>query len=398
MPESGPFSRSVDCRLAARGARVVDGRLLRAARPYRPRPRASGRGGGRGGRGSGDHRASSSQKAMPLEIRVIGTAEPHPTVVGPRADHRRADLGQLQGRRRRRRRARCCSRSIAGRSKRRCSRRRPTSQRDTAQAANAQAQAAALPGPGRSAASRRASRSTRRGPTPRRSRRRVGADRAAVENAKVQLQYATITRADLRPHRRADGARGQPRARQRHDAARDHQPDHADLRLVRRSRSAAARAEALHGAAARCSVEARAAQRRRAAVGRHASPSSTTRSIRRPARSRSRARSRTPIGGSGPASSSTSSVTLTTDPTRDRRADGGGADRPAGPVRVRRQAGPDGRAARRSTVARARGDETVIKDGLQGRRDGRHRRPAAARAGQPRQRQAGADGRPKAAP
>ena len=39
------------------------------------------------------------------------------------------------------------------------------------------------------------------------------------------------------------------------------------------------------------------------------------------------------------------------------------------------------------TVARTRGDETVIKQGLTAGRDGRHRRPAAARAGQPRQRQ-----------
>ena len=67
--------------------------------------------------------ARRRRKSMPLEISVIGTVEAVLDRRGARADHRRADVGQLQGRRRRRRRARCSSRSIAGRSKRRCSRR-----------------------------------------------------------------------------------------------------------------------------------------------------------------------------------------------------------------------------------------------------------------------------------
>ena len=45
------------------------------------------------------------------------------------------------------------------------------------------------------------------------------------------------------------------------------------------------------------------------------------------------------------------------------------------------------------TVARTRGDETVIEDGLSAGRNRRHRRSAAARAGQPRQHQVGAGGR-----
>ena len=150
----------------------------------------------------------------------------------------------------------------------------------------------ALPGSRRSAASRRASRSTRRRrdaaalEATRRRRPRGGREREGP--AAVRDDH----RADRRPHRRADGARRQPRARQRHDAARRHQPGHADLRLVRDSRSAAAGAEALHGAghaaASRRSRPTTTARRRSAA-----SRSSTTRSIRRPARSRSRARSRT---------------------------------------------------------------------------------------------------------
>ena len=43
----------------------------------------------------------------------------------------------------------------------------------------------------------------------------VGADRAAIENASVQLAVRHDQRADLRPHRRADGPSGQSRARQR---------------------------------------------------------------------------------------------------------------------------------------------------------------------------------------
>ena len=55
--------------------------------------------------------------------------------------------------------------------------------------------------------------------------------------------------ANRRTDGRAHGPRGQPRARQRSDGARRHQSGQPDLRLVRRSRGAAARAAALHGAA-----------------------------------------------------------------------------------------------------------------------------------------------------
>ena len=78
----------------------------------------------------------------------------------------------------------------------------------------------------------------------------VGADTAAVENAKVQLQYRDHPRAHRRPHRRAHGACRQSRARQRSDAARRHQSGEPDLRVVRHSRSVAARPAPLHGACA----------------------------------------------------------------------------------------------------------------------------------------------------
>ena len=134
-------------------------------------------------------------------------------------------------------------------------------------------------------------------------------------------------------------------------------------------------------------VDARRAQRRPARRRSGASRSSTTRSTRRPARSRSRARSRTTIAASGRDSSSTSSVTLTTDPTRDRRAD----RRPCRPASRASTCSSSSRTRRwscaRSTVARADGTETVIKRGAEAGRNGRDRRPAAARPGQPRQHQ-----------
>ena len=78
-----------------------------------------------------------------------------------------------------------------------------TLQRDTAQAGPGEIDRRALPGSAEPRASRRRNRPISRARPPRRSRRRSQSDRAAVENAKVQLQYATITRADFRPHRRA---------------------------------------------------------------------------------------------------------------------------------------------------------------------------------------------------
>ena len=150
-----------------------------------------------GARGGGARRRSGRHRESRTEIDAAGPhRDRHGGGVierrGPRADHRLADVGQFQGRRRRRRRARSCSRWTGGRSRGRCSRRRPRS------------------------------RATWRRP-PRRNRPRRGyqdlqsrgiatkeqadqsrttaaaldatleSDRAAVENAKVQLQYATIT-------------------------------------------------------------------------------------------------------------------------------------------------------------------------------------------------------------
>ncbi len=84
--------------------------------------------------------------------------------------------------------------------------------------------------------------------------------------------------ADLRPHRRADGERRQPRARQRSDAARHDQPGHADLRVVRVPRAAAARSAPLHGA--RRAAASKRGRRAATITSRSArSPSSTTPSI-----------------------------------------------------------------------------------------------------------------------
>ena len=110
---------------------------------------------------------------------------------GPPADHRRADVGRLQGRRRRHRRAKSSSRSTSGRSSRRCSRRRPTSRvtRRRRPTPDRAPRAIRICSP---AGSRRRSRPISRARRPKRSTPPSQADRAAVENAKVQLQYATI--------------------------------------------------------------------------------------------------------------------------------------------------------------------------------------------------------------
>ena len=75
----------------------------------------------------------------------------------------------------------------------------------------------------------------------------MAADGAALENAKVQLQYATIRAPISRPDGRADGQRRKPGARQRSDAARDHQSGDANLRVVRVSRGVAPGAASLYG-------------------------------------------------------------------------------------------------------------------------------------------------------
>ena len=67
-----------------------------------------------------------------------------------------------------------------------------TLERDTAQAAQRQGDRASATSSSSSAASSRASSATTRAPASPRSKPRWPSDRAAVENAKVQLQYATI--------------------------------------------------------------------------------------------------------------------------------------------------------------------------------------------------------------
>ena len=226
-------------------------------------------------------------------------------------------------------------RSIAGRSKRRSQQAQANLERDLAQAANAALQAKRFERARRSAASRRASRwtpsTTHGGRAERHGRRR----QAAVENAKVQLQYATITAPICRPHRRADGARGQSGARQRPDAARHDQPGRADLGRVRDSRGAAAGAEDATWPAASLRVTAtppndeRRAGRRTHRVRRQRGrsehrhdrikgtfPNTDRPALARPVRQRRRDADDGPEG--------------------DRRAVGRRAGRPAGDLRVRR--------------------------------------------------------------
>ena len=193
-------------------------------------PAAGGRGGGRGGPQPAVPVtvAPVVAKAMPIDIRVIGTTEAFSTVADPRADHRRAHLRQFQGRRRRE----------EGPGPLHA---RPPSARSGAPAGTGQPYArsgaarqraragGALP---RSARARhrhpRAGRSDygerRRRPTPasartaRRSRTR-----------RFSLQYATIAAPIAGRTGALHGARGQSGARERHDAARRHQPGRTDL-------------------------------------------------------------------------------------------------------------------------------------------------------------------------
>ena len=296
-------------------------------------------------------------------IRVIGTAERrirpspvHAQITGELTD------GQFQGRRRRHGRARCSSRWIAGRSKRRCSRRRPTSTATSRRRRTRESQAQryqdlaergiATTRAGRHVAERGATRSTRPSrPTAPRSR---------------TPRSSCSTR---RSPRRCTGRTG---ALMVHEGNLVRANDTTPLVVINQvapiyvsfaiPEVAAAGAEALHGAAARCASQARAAQRARPPRRRARSRSSTTPSIRRPARSGSRARSRTTTAGSGRASSSTSVVTLTTDPTAIVVPTAAVQAGQQGTVRVRRQAGSDGRAAAgRRSRARA-GDETVDQE------------------------------------
>ena len=133
----------------------------------------------------------------------------------------------------------------------------------------------------------------------------LAADRAAVENAKVQLQYATI-RAPIQGRTGAlmVNAGNLVRANDQTPLVTINQvtPIYVSFAFPEASLSDVA---ALYGprVAARRGAS---GQRRRARAPSAASPSSTTPSIRRPERSRSRGRLPTRIARSGPASSSTS--------------------------------------------------------------------------------------------
>ena len=68
----------------------------------------------------------------------------------------------------------------------------------------------------------------------------VQADQAAIESAKVQLAYTTITIAADRPRRLSPGRSRQHRARQRSDRHSDDHPAAADLGGLHGARAAAA--------------------------------------------------------------------------------------------------------------------------------------------------------------
>ena len=334
------------------------GRLLRGAASSSTAPA----GGGRGGAGAPVPVTVGTvvQKPMPIEVKVIGTAEPYSTVA-VRAqitgelisvNFKEGDdvkKGQVLFELDRRPLEAALQQAQANLA------------RDTAQAANAEAQAQRYQDLAeRGIATKEQVDTSRTGAAAldcdrrgRSGRRRERAGAAAVRDDH---------RADLRPNRRADGARRQPGARQRHDAARRHQPGNADLRIVRDPRSAAAGAEALHGAglAARRSQPARRGPAtsigRITFVDNAVDPTTGTIKIKATFSNGDRRL--------WPGQFVNVSVTLATD-TAASSCPHRRCRRPAGSIRVRRQAGPDGRVARRSTVARSSATETVIKNGLQ---------------------------------
>ena len=322
---------------------------------------------------------------MPLDLQVIGTVEPSATVAvrarrspasSPRSTSRKATTSRGPG----------------------ALHARPSSARGRAAAGGGHSAARHRAGGERRsqarqryrtcrrAASRPASRSTPRGPTATALEATVAADRAAVENASVQLQYATITApisgrtGELMVHRRQSGAR------QRHHAAGHDQPGVADQRHVRRPRGAAGRAETLH-VAGHVPVE----RRRRPSGEAHASVGADhvrrqRGRSRRPARSGSRARSRTPSRTAVARSVRQRDGHARDRSGRHRRPDVGGADRPAGLLRVRVKGDQTAelRDGRRSSARAATRPSSA--SGRRRRRDRGDRRPAAAGAGHPRQR------------
>ena len=184
---------------------------------------------------------------------VIGTVEAYSTVAGARADHRRADVGATSRKATTSRKGQvlftldrrpleAALRAGAGQP-RSATRRRRRTRKSQAQRYQDLADARHRD---------QASRSTRRRPAAAALEATVGADRAAVENAKVQLQYATI----------AAPISGRTGALMVHEGNLVRANDATPLVVinqvapiyvvVRHSRSAAAGAEALPGAGRRC--------------------------------------------------------------------------------------------------------------------------------------------------
>ena len=260
-------------------------------------------------------------------------------------------------------------------------------QRDIAQAANAKIGRAALQPISPAAASPPRNRSIRAAPTAAALDATVEADRAAVENAKVQLQYATI----------ASPIAGRTGALMVHEGNLVRAQDTSPLVVINQVAPiyvsfavpgvAAARTEALHlarHAGRRGEAAEREVRRRRTGTSR----SWTTTSIRRRAPSGSRPRSRTRIAGSGRASSSTSS-------SRSRRTRRRSSSRPPrcrsasrASTRYVVKAGQLRRIPGRGRRADGRpgyGDQERAQAG----RDRRHGRPPAPGGRQPGQHQRG---------
>ena len=203
----------------------------------------------------------------------------------------------------------------------------------------------------------------------------VAADEAAVENARVQLSYATIRSPISGMTGQPPRLRGEPREGERHDAARHDHAGDADLRDVRRARGRA---------------------RARSTARAPPDPSASRPRSRATRRTRSRASSRS---WTTPSTSTTGTIRLkaTFDNAerrlwpgqfvkvtrhdgrrgeRPRRAVAGRPDGPGRPVRLRREGRPDRRAAAREARP-VGGGRRRDREGPRGGRARRHGRPAA---------------------
>ena len=334
--------------------------------------------------GAGHRSRTVVQKSMPLEIRVIGTAEAYSTVAVRAQITGRADVGQLQGRRRRHEGPGALhARPPAARSGAAAGGGQPRSA-TSAQAANAQGAGAALRriSPQRGIATREQVDQIAR-PAPPRSTRRSAPIARPSRTRRCSCSTRRSARRSAGRTGALHGARGQSRARQRHDAARRHQSGHADLRRRSRSPRRSCPSSSATWRRARSRVEAQPPNDAGAAVDGHDHVRRQRGRSRRPARSRSRATFPNDDRRLWPGQFVNVVVTLTTDPNA--------IVVPTAAVQTGQQGQyvfvvkPDQTVELRPvTVARTAGDETRHQDGLTAGRDRRHRRPAAARAGQPR--------------